>query len=502
MVILGSNFGSERGDGRVEFDGAGPTASSYLGWYSDRIELKVPLYAESALVRVVTPAGESNAMMFMSRDLLPTSPAGASSVSLGPSIESLSSDAGAIGSLLVIKGLNFGANRGDSSVLFTWTGETSIQVPNEDHGRGTVSPSEALGEYEGWSDKEIRVRVPDGAVTGGVTVRTARGSSAVRYFQVVDAPGAKTYAGRKTYALSTFVAISRVKATVPSALYLWMPFPVESPSQRSVKALGRSAEPLFPDHKGLSAYRIVDPAPDTLYTLSQDYVAHVYGVATDIKPDRIKAPPAPVPPLYTTMVTADALVPADHPDVTALARKAVGREKNPYRQAKAILDALGSAIAYDASASAPTPAEALKGGKADAWDTALLYTAALRAAGIPALPVAGVVMDDSKRAWPHAWTEFYIYGFGWVPVDPTLALGASPGSFVAPFSDRSLYFGSMDDRHIAFSRGLAQVDRLTPDGRTVTAPRRYSFQTVFEEATGEIAAYTSFWSDVEITGVY
>ncbi len=43
---------------------------------------------------------------------------------------------------------------------------------------------------------------------------------------------------------------------------------------------------------------------------------------------------------------------------------------------------------------------------------------------------------------------------------------------------------------------------MAPDGRTVSAARRYSFQTIFEEAGGDLPSYTSFWSDVEITGVY
>ncbi len=87
-------------------------------------------------------------------------------------------------------------------------------------------------------------------------------------------------------------------------------------------------------------------------------------------------------------------------------------------------------------------------------------------------------------------------------MDPVLASGGDVGRFSPPFEDRSRYFGDMDDRHIAFSRGLAIVDRVTPDGRTVSAARRYSFQNIFEEAAGGLKAYTSFWSDIEITGVY
>jgi len=502
LVIKGKHFGARRGEGKVEFDGAAPTASAYISWIEDQIEIRVPLYAESSLVHVVTEAGRSNARMFMSRALLPSSPVGSGSRALGPSIESLSSDSGGIGSLVTIRGLNFGSNRGDSAVLFTWMGESAIQVPSEESGRGFVSPQDASGEYESWSDKEIRVRVPDGAITGGVAVRTAKGTSQVRYYQVVDSPGTKTYVGRRTYALSTFVTISRVQSSAQNSLYIWMPFPVETPSQRGVKALGRTAEPLLPDYRGLSAYRLVDLVPDTLSTLGQDHLVQVYGIETDVKADKIKPLPAAAPPLFASLVKADALVPAADPAIIALAKKAAGHDKNQYHIARAALDTLVAAVRYDAGALAESPVTALAASKADAWDMAILYAAILRAAGVPALPVAGVVVDESRRAWNHAWTEFYIYGFGWIPVDPVLAAGGKVGNFVPPFSDPTRYFGNMDDRHIAFSRGLASVDRITPDGRTVSASRRYSFQNIFEEAAGGISAYTTFWSDVEITGVY
>jgi len=500
--ISGRHFGTERGDGRVEFDGAPPTASSYISWSNDSIELRVPLYAESSLVRVVNGAGRSNALMFMSRDLLPAAPRGSGVQALGPGIESLSVDSGAIGSVLTIEGLNFGANRDGSAVLFTWMGESAIQARIDESSRGFVVPQESAGEYESWSDKKIVVRIPDGAVSGGIAIQTAKGTSQVRYFQIVDSPGTKLYLGRKTYALSTFVTVSRIKSTGTNALYLWLPFPTESPSQRGVKALNRSTEPLIPDFRGISAYRLSDLQNDKLVTVSQDHLVQVYGIQTDIKVDKIKQPPSPVPPLFTSLIAPDPLVPADSKDIAAFALRAAGKEKNPYKAARLILDSLLAKVSIDESSIASTPLDALKKGKADVWDMAILYTAMLRAAGVPSLPVAGVVVDESRRAWRHAWVEFYLYGFGWVPVDPALAGGAGIGSFDAPFEDPTRYFGNMDDRHIAFSRGLVKLDRVTPDGRTVSATRRYSFQSVFEEAAGGLSAYTSFWSDVEVTGVY
>jgi hypothetical protein len=36
----------------------------------------------------------------------------------------------------------------------------------------------------------------------------------------------------------------------------------------------------------------------------------------------------------------------------------------------------------------------------------------------------------------------------------------------------------------------------------MAAKRRYSMQTIYEEASGALSSYTSFWSDVEVTGIY
>lgn len=502
LRIQGRNFGRERGDARVEFDRRVPTVSSYITWSDELVEVRVPMYADSSLVRVVTEKGASNSRLFMSRALLPVRPETGSTAAIVPLVNALSVESGTIGSLLSIRGLNFGANRDSSEVLFSWAGTAAYITPDDAAGRGHVTPSDAAGEYVQWSDKEIRVRIPDGAVTGGVAVRTQRGQSEMRYFQVGISPGSKSHIGRRTYALSTFVTISRIQSDGPNSMYLWLPFPADSASQRGVKALARSMEALFPNHLGLSAYYLSNLQKDKLITVGHDYLVQVYGIETEIIADQVQQPPSPLPSLYTIYTAADSLVPAGHPEVQRFMRDAMGREKNPYRIARLLFDALKSRMIIDHGIQHAKAIEALAAGRGDAWSISLLYSAMLRAAGVPAVPVAGVVVDDSKRAWNHAWVEFYLYGLGWVPVDPVLVMGADIGKFRPPFVDRSRYFGNMDDRHIAFSRGLARVDPMSPEGRTVSADRRYSFQTIFEEAVGSIASYTSFWSDVEITGIY
>lgn len=55
-------------------------------------------------------------------------------------------------------------------------------------------------------------------------------------------------------------------------------------------------------------------------------------------------------------------------------------------------------------------------------DISSIYVALARAAGVPTREVLGIrtgkkaVQDVSK--WQHCWSEFYLPGYGWVPVDP------------------------------------------------------------------------------------
>jgi IPT/TIG domain/Photosynthesis system II assembly factor YCF48/Family of unknown function (DUF5719) len=80
-----------------------------------------------------------------------------------PEIYSITPGSGPVGSMAYIKGKNFGAVRGSSRVLFNGT---------------------AVTNYLYWNDHEIVVRVPMGAKSGLVEVRTPWGSSNYLHFGV------------------------------------------------------------------------------------------------------------------------------------------------------------------------------------------------------------------------------------------------------------------------------------------------------------------------------
>jgi len=310
------------------------------------------------------------------------------------------------------------------------------------------------------------VRVPDGASTGVVSVIRDKGRGNNAFFQVSDAPGVKRYTDRRTYALTQPVSITKIKASGANELYLWTPRPAETAYQRAV-VLSQEPAPLVPDYRGTAIFRFKDIATGTDIALTQSYLVNVYAVESEVKAERIVSKPKDPPPLMAHYLAADGYVPADAAEVQALARKIVGGERNPWRAARLVWDWLGKNLAWKRGDERARPVEALADRKADSYSYALIACALLRAAGVPSLPVAGYLVDPTRKAVRHYWVEVYLYGLGWLPLDPVLGSGAAPGVEVA-WEDRQRYFGSMDNRHIAFSRGFNALVPMVPGGRRVS----------------------------------
>jgi hypothetical protein len=145
--------------------------------------------------------------------------------------------------------------------------------------------------------------------------------------------------------------------------------------------------------------------------------------------------------------------------------------------------------------------EALEQRQFDSYTAALLFCSLARSVYIPAIPVAGVLVNRGG-VLKHYWAEFWIDGFGWVPLDPALGAGIAPEGFNPREDSASWYFGNMDNQRIAFSRGQTLLSQMDPRGRTVTRDREYALQNLWEEAVGGIESYSSLWGDITIIGIY
>lgn len=124
-------------------------------------------------------------------------------------------------------------------------------------------------------------------------------------------------------------------------------------------------------------------------------------------------------------------VSVSHPSIQELSVALTKDAQGPYEKAQKIFDYVNTNMSYD-----DNPAFARKGSvsalynlKGICTEFASLMVALLRASGIPSRLVGGYLLGDESLNqektqvygldMAHAWVEFYITGFGWLPADPT-----------------------------------------------------------------------------------
>ncbi|HKL85502.1 MAG TPA: transglutaminase domain-containing protein [Treponemataceae bacterium] len=501
LVIKGSNFGKEQNDNWVEINGSRITESSYRKWEDTVILVELPQNIRDGLVYIHTKTSKSKPVMFANKKNIPVAAQIKTDQGM-PFIESFDSDTGETGKKLIIRGKNFGLNRSGSQVLFAWQIDSGIPVATTSRtAQLSISGSEHDFDYEFWSDQELRVRVPDGAVSGNVYVLTERGLSNTRPLRLVNQSGTKNYPNKRTYILSMQVDISRIEASGENTLFIRIPLPVLTPSQRDVQLTASSPQPYIENYQNTILHQL-----DNLKTGKDIKIAHsiaisVSDVITTINPVQVKPYKETNSPLYIQYTSPDNVVPSANPKIKETAMEIVKKEKNPWRKAKLIYDWILENIKPMPGKNPDRSIEtALTEKTGDAYDMALLFTALARAAEIPAVPVAGILVNNKRQAQNHWWAEFWIEGTGWVPVDP--GLGAGYPIEMRSDDRKNWYFGNCDSSHIAFSRGWSDHKQMTPNSKVVYKPRSFAFQPIWEESSAQIKSYASFWGTPGVTGVY
>jgi hypothetical protein len=495
MIITGRWFGRERGEVRIA--GISPTSSDYSEWSDTRISVTIPEEAGSGLVHVVTANGSSRGLLFVNRDEIPVVAAGPGKAG-EPWITSIQPLAAKVGDTITISGMNFGLERGSAEVYFAWTGGTGTAA-SVSSDLDLLAPARDYNlDYQSWSDREIVVRVPDGAASGNVLVTTDKGRSNSIYFETLAGAGLKYFSQPRTTTVQ--YAVSVRDATGGGTLYLWLPRVIQTPEQRKVQLVRQSPEPVVGDLGPVALFR-----PRT----------SVWNRELGFRDERwheTQVTASKVPPTYEAtadlaarFTAPDALAPSAAPEIVKAAAAAVGSEKNPYLKARRIYDWLLGQMTRAAPARAVDAVAALKAKRGDALAYASLYCALLRAARVPSRVVAGAIVGDTgERSLPYWWNEFYLETVGWIPVDPLL--GDEDLGVGLPADEetdrRAFYFGNLDNRHLTFSKGLEEVGRMTPDGRALRHPDFPWLTNIHEESSAALTSWTTTFEGVEVTGVY
>jgi len=506
VTILGSFFGEERDSSYVTIGGARPTGTAYMEWYDNRIRLRVPDFGEAGLVFVHVGGRRSNGVLFANQATMPRA-VDDGRPGLGPMVTSVTPQAGAVGSVVTITGSGFGGSRGSGGVFFSRnTGTVAGMRPWSEEWE-FIQVSDAEFGYELWSDREIRVRIPSGATSGNMEVRTARGNSPPLFFEINGSPGTKDFVDRRSFMITYSVNIRTGNAETPNVLHLWVPTPAASVAHQNAELLFSNPEPFIQDYFGTSLYRLDNLVAHGSTDINLSWMVEVYGIQTSVQPQAIRR--EVVSPIRDAHTRSCPRLPSDDTRIRSLVTSILAGENNPYLQARRIYDWMLN-IAWEDRVQGDI-FQVIEARQADPFIGTLLYATMLRAAGIPSQPVAGVLVGRNNQTMNHYWVEFWLDGLGWIPVDPAMGAGAIPEAFAhpgsaafgdAPRDPADFYFGNIDNRRIVFSRGFTDLSQMDPRGRTVTHVRSFALQSPWEEAVGGIESYSSLWGNIIITGMH
>ena len=503
MIVTGRYFGAQRNTAEVRISGISPTSSEYGEWSDTRISLTIPEEAKSGLVYVATPNGRSGGILFINREQIPVLAPGSARPG-EPYVNSIAPLAARVGDTITISGMNFGLAKGSSDVYFTRT-----TGANADSGSGfdlsNLLPARHYNlDYIAWSDREIVLRVPDGASSGNVLVTSDKGRSNSMYFEVLGGAGTKFFSAVRKYSIQYGLKVRVSAAVGDNSLYFWMPQVIQTPEQPRVQLVSQEPAPMLNAGNGAVLFSFSNLRKGGEYDVSVSYLFDRFAVETQVSPSKVP-PYDTASELYRTFTAPDLLVPSTNPELVKAAAAAVGGEKNPYLRARRLYEWQLAQLAYASSVRDGDAVLASRMKRADAFGYASLYCALLRAAGIPARMVAGYLLGDAGEPTArHFWDEFYVETFGWVPVDPLLGDERSlvPFPFAPEVDTRGYYFGNLDNRHVTFTKGLLVVSQVSPQGKT----RRYRelpwLLTIHEEIVGDITGATAAFQDVAVSGTY
>jgi len=501
MLITGENFGSSRNSSYVEIAGSRLTSSGYLDWSDTEIKVLLPANVQDGLVIVGTSAGRSKPGFFANASGIPIASHTSPRTTL-PSLRSITPQRASIGQTITITGSNFGESRGNSQVLFTASREEDATNYEAQY----IPASTYDFDYESWTDTEIRVHVPDGAMTGSVYVQTEKGISQTQKLTVETNAGQKGLTGKRTYVLQVDAEISNAVSAQGSTITLYVPRPPLSASQPSVEMTDCTPEALISDDPfNIIQKKALPNSITAKQRFTHTFVVTTYTVTNNIKRDAIPARFSDTTRLlFQKYTAADALVPANDPRITELLKKIVGEETSRYRRAVTIYNYMLShyRIQEELRVGNVSPLDMLETYRGDAYDFAIVFTALCRAAGVPTVPIGGILIESDSTCRPHWWAELYFEGYGWFPADVAIGAGLQYKPFAQVDSVPAYYWGNLDSQHVAFSRGWTQIRTSEPNGKTVYRPRTYALQSIWEEASSGTASYSSLWTNPIVKGIY
>lgn len=151
------------------------------------------------------------------------------------------------------------------------------------------------------------------------------------------------------------------------------------------------------------------------------------------------------------------LLPADHPEIVATARRVIGDDASARGRLEKLVTWVSSYV-KDSVTDAPSPLDTLASRTGNCQSHARLFVSLARAVGIPARFVSGLVSLDGKGLLYHSWAEVFVDG-AWQQVDPAFDQVPADASHV------KLVEGESPDRLAAIAAVVGRIKARVVDMR-------------------------------------
>jgi hypothetical protein len=145
--------------------------------------------------------------------------------------------------------------------------------------------------------------------------------------------------------------------------------------------------------------------------------------------------------LYQTYTQPEQLVQSSAPEIVAEAQKMIQGAQGIHDMVLRIYSFVTSHVHYSSETEERGALWALANGTGDCSEYSYLFVALCRAVGVPARVNVGFGFQGSQESVVdgHMWAEYYLQGYGWVPVDPTWSV-----------------FDAIDEKHFATMEGASE----------------------------------------------
>ncbi len=266
---------------------------------------------------------------------------------------------------------------------------------------------------------------------------------------------------------------------------VYFAIPKDLPSQRLLKEIEFIPQPngILRDKYGqkVAYYKLKDIYPMEHHSIKAMIEAELSSVNYFILPSKVKSLKEIPRDIKRDYLSDNERFRIRDPFLQKSLKEAIGDEDNPYWIARKVLNYVADKIEYERIGGWDIAPEVLKRGKGSCSEYAYVYISMMRAAGIPARFVGSVVERGDRASLDrvfHRWTEIYLPGYGWIPVDPGVADSPHPRRKALAVGHRPYGYlittiGGGDSEYLGWSYNFNEKIKDYPS-RTNFVFRRYA----------------------------